>query len=719
MQPNRPAAADQKATASSRLPGKPKRLVPLGPLFALLTLALGSAGLLIPRQSELVKRLVEDGRHDRALALVGESVNGTDTALAAPTASNLVQVLLDSADHDFDEAARLRVDALVRITDDPAGVRKVLLDRRRILPHGLLPTLLDHLAVRAVHAGDPALAVSIYDDLQTLQPLTLEQTEKRVAACRFSGDPRAALESVSRYLEANRLPFTQLPEELRMTTIALHRELNEGGKAFDLLSDEFKATLDPTQRHELVELITTVAAQSNRLSDSLPILQDYLANSLAGASGWRELLTRTSADPADDDFRRFGGLLAQHLEWNNQTSEAFDLYRKLAAMGDLVSLDRCVTIYPWVDRQEDLTDLLEAMVPVAERETYTLLLGRLQAERGKFAEAEKIYRTELAGTHAADASVWSELGGILNAQDRFDEALETYLTALKLDPERHDIRIRLARLHVTLGNHSAALLAYRELPDDAHDRKTREDYGMIAKSLDLPRDFIRAIQLKIAAEPKSEPGHYLDLADAWDSLAEPASVETALQDGLKQFPGSAPLLLRLSDHLFMQGERERVFDLLVKSDRITDKRFASRILSVGYELGRFEETLRLVAKLPEEWSPSERLDLASLHEETGDIEGALSQYRLAPGAEVEVARIEAELSFLRGDIEGAARLQARYLELTEEPDFEGWTFMGDLQRALGKTAEADASYQKALEHLKIQLAKEPAPARQPAVATAR
>lgn len=686
---------------------RPRPLVPLAPLLAVLTLALGLAGLLIPRQGELVSRLVKDGRHDRALALVGESVGGGQASDSPPTPANLVTVLLDSADQHFDEAAIQRIDALVRITDDPAGVRKVLFDRRRILPHGLLPTLLDHLATRAVHLGNPALAVSLFGDLETLQGLDLDQTGRCVAACRFAGQPRAALDVISRYLEANRLPFTQLPEDLRMTTIALHREVNEGSKAFDLLSEEFKATLDPAQRHELVELLTTVAAQSDRLPDSLPLLQDYLASTDAGRKDWTELLGRNPSSPSDADFLRFGKILARHLEWNNRTSESFDLYRRLAAMGDLESLDRCLTIYPWVDRQDDAADLLEALAPVKGREAYTLLLARLQAERGRFREAETIYRAELAGAHAGDATVWAELGGILDAQDRFDETLAAYRRALDLSPERHDIRIRLARLHVTLGNHAAALLAYRKLPAEAHDRKTREDFAMIAKSLDSPRDFIHAVQLKLDAESVADPGHYLDIADAWDSLAEPGSVETSLREGLKRFPGNAPLTLRLADHLSVAGRPEEAFELLTRSQKLADKRFSSRILSLGIDLGRPEETIRLVAKLPEDWSPSERIDLANLHEELGDVEGALAQYRLAGEADVEIARIEAEQRHHRGDHAGAAEAQARYLSLLREPDAEGWTFLGDLYHLLNRAPEAEAAYQKALEHLKLQLAREP------------
>lgn len=692
-------------------------------LFALLILALGLAGVLIPRQSELVKRLMADGRHDRALAIVGEGmiaavdpITGEPVALEASPA-NLVRVLLDSIDHDFDETSRVRIDALVAMTDDPGGVLEVLNERRRVIPGPLMVQLLDHLATRAVQTGDPRLAVSIFHQLEELTPLTLEQTRDLVAACRYAGDPRSALDAISRHLHQTQSPFTQLPDDLRSLTIALHRELNEGGRAFDLLSEEFKATLDPAQRESLVELITTVAAQSERLADSLPILKEYVADTAAGKLGWRELGNREDPADEDHDFQKFAPLLAQHLEWSHRTSEAFDLYRKLAILGDIEALDRCVTIYPWVDRQEDLTELLEATVPVVQRERYTLLLGRLQAERGHFAEAEAIYREELAGKHAGDPGVWFEFGAILDAQERFDECLSAYQAALELDDARHEVRVKLARLHVILGNYPAALLAYRKLPAEAHDRKTREDYSMIARSLDAPRDFIEAVRLKIDAEPVVEADTYLDMADAWESLADYESVEKTLREGMTRHPESTTLRLTLADFFSKQGRNSDAFELLAEQAKPGDKRFASRLLSLGYETERFEETLRLVTASDLHWSPTERLDLASLYEETGDTATALAHYRETEGGEASAARLEAEIAFARGDIDGALRRHRQFLDLLTEPDYEAWTFYGDLQRAAGHSSEAEEAYRTALEQLKLQISAQPPAVNTPPVAT--
>lgn len=722
---HRPYHPGNRYASTRQRRGGSGKLVSMKWLLALLVIALGLAAYLIPRQAELVKRLMQDGRHERALALVGEGVmipqgasGEVENGPVQASPADLAKVLLDSIDHDFDEASSVRIDTLVQMTDDPAGLRNELMQRRHLIPGPLMIQLLDHLATRAVQTSEPGLAVKIYEDLAEIHPLDLEQTRDCVAANRYAGNPRGALDTISAYLHREQLPFTQLPDDLRDLTVSLHRELNEGSIAFDLLSEEFKATLDSEERESLVELITTVAAQSARLNDSLPILEDFLSKTEAGGKDWRSLASPDHAGADDEDFLKFAPMLAQHLEWNSQTDKAFAYYRKLAALGQLDALDRCVTIYPWIDRQGDVTDLLQALVPVVEGERYTLLLARLEAERGEFAAAETIYRDQLSGKHADDATVWADLGDTLDAQDRFEEALDAYRSALEIDNERHDIRVRLARLHVTLGNHPAALLAYRKLPDDAHDRKTREDYAMIAKSLDAPRDFIHAVQLKIDADPAhTEPGAYLDIADAWESLAEFDVVEKTLRDGMTAFPKSAALRLQLADFLTKQGRREDAFDELVTAQRSTDKRFASRLLSLGYETGRFQQTLELVTGKDLRWSPAERFDLASLYEETGNVTAALAQYQQAEGGEADTARIEAEMAFGRGDVAGALARQKQFLDLLTEPDYEAWTFYGDLFRAAGRTPEAENAYRTALEHLKQQIAEKPV--ERPSVATLR
>lgn len=696
-----------------------QRLFPLGWLFGLLLFALGLAGLMIPRDAELVERLLEDGRHERALALVGATVaveqadQPEDTAAVpdAATAADLLTTMLDALPAAASEADVARLDTLVRIVDDPAAVHAVLTGKLGRLPAAARPALLEALAGRALQTGDPALAARVYSEIDAIQPLSLDRLRRMILACRYSSQQRLALESVSRYLSRNRLPFTQLPADLRDLTVALHREVNEASQAFDLLSEEYRANLDPDHRQDLVELLTTTAAQSNRLNDTLPLLQDYLATTEAGRLNWSRLAARPQPHPTDGAFLKYGKLLAQFLEWNNQVENAFVLYRKLALLGDTESLDRCVVVYPWIDHQLEVTELLETLVPVKGRDAYTLLLARLLVERPDLEKAEAIFRSELKKPeHARDPEIWAELGNVLDVQNRFEEARDTFRVTLDLDPGRHDVRVRLARLHVTLGNYMAALLAYRKLPDDAHDRKTREDYGMLAAALDAPEDVVKATQLKIANETTAEADRYLDIADTWDSLARPDSVVTALEEGLKRLPESRVLKLRLADHLATMGRLSDAFDLLAASRHFDDPRFASRLLSLGNETGRFEETLALVqsapaAAEPAAWSPTERLELAALYEETGDIPRALEIYRSTEAGTVDALRLGAEVAYLEGRVEDALSLQRRYLAETGDSDYEALTFLGDLLHAAGDAPAAEAAYRRALDAFKAQLAK--------------
>ena len=102
------------------------------------------------------------------------------------------------------------------------------------------------------------------------------------------------------------------------------------------------------------------------------------------------------------------------------------------------------------------------------------------------------------------------------------------------------------------------------------------------------------------------------------------------------------------------------------------------------------------------------MDLAGLYESAENYPTSLSHYKMAGEyGKIDAIRVEAELTFQKGDITGAAKLQSTYLSMAKEPDFEGWTFMGDLQKMLGNSSAAEIAYNKALEELKLQMISPP------------
>ena len=695
-------------------PGEaPPRVFRLPVVLGLMLLAIGLAWFLIPRQYELVGRLVEDGRHERALALVEKTMAGQfdpDSAAGEDardaTAAELVRILIDTHTGSFDEVTLAKIEAVAMATSDPAGVREVLDQRGATLPKDAHARLLERLAVRAVQTGDPSLGADIYEEMAEIHPLNLEQTRHFVESSRFSASPKRALQGISAYLETYRIPFTQLPEDLRRLAVSLHREVNEVSEAFDLLSEEFKATLDPVSRKDMIELLNTLAAQSNRIEDSLPLLMDYLNSTDAGARGFADLASRQEPHPSDADFLLYGKTLALHLEWNSRTSDAFELYRKLALLGDLESLDRCVTIYPWISRQGEITDLLAALGPVSERPQYTLLLARFEAERGDLDKAAEIFKSELEGEHARDAKVWMEYGDVLDARLQYAGARDAYRSAVSLDPRLYKLRIKLARLHVTLGDYDAALLEYRQLTDRQHDRKTREDYAMLADALGATTDFTAAMRLKLASDSQADASYYLDIAESFETGGDFARGESCLLEGIEKYPKSRALALRLSDHYAEHGEKEKAFALVARAEWIKDNRVTSRLLSLGYETSKCDEALALMKTSgvkDAELTQAERLDLAAINEEAGELDRAIELFGSTKGGEGDAVRLRAERAYLSGNIQEAWSLQKQYIDATETPDYEAWTVMGDLHRAIGRTTDAEVAYQNALDQLKVQL----------------
>lgn len=92
--------------------------------------------------------------------------------------------------------------------------------------------------------------------------------------------------------------------------------------------------------------------------------------------------------------------------------------------------------------------------------------GRLLHERGRFGEAEQVYRRALRDHDPADPTLLFNLGVLLEDQGRDDEALVVYEQVVALDHSFADAHFNLARLHEAAGNDKDCLRhlsAYRRL----------------------------------------------------------------------------------------------------------------------------------------------------------------------------------------------------------------------------------------------------------------
>ena len=70
-----------------------------------------------------------------------------------------------------------------------------------------------------------------------------------------------------------------------------------------------------------------------------------------------------------------------------------------------------------------------------------IYLGSILAAQGQLAEAEQVHRRGAACKECRVDEAWHNLGLVLRAQGRYDEALACFETALKLDPQYKAARL--------------------------------------------------------------------------------------------------------------------------------------------------------------------------------------------------------------------------------------------------------------------------------------
>ncbi len=140
-------------------------------------------------------------------------------------------------------------------------------------------------------------------------------------------------------------------------------------------------------------------------------------------------------------------------------------------------------------------------------------LTNLYMKSGRLGEAEPLLR-RLAAERPDDAGLHLQLGRVLAAQGKKDDAIAELQTALKLAPADADAQRDLADLYASAGKNDLAETAYRALvtahPNDA------ELHRGLGKALLLQKKFPQAQQEFLAAVrlKRDWPDVYVDLAFA-------------------------------------------------------------------------------------------------------------------------------------------------------------------------------------------------------------
>jgi tetratricopeptide (TPR) repeat protein len=169
------------------------------------------------------------------------------------------------------------------------------------------------------------------------------------------------------------------------------------------------------------------------------------------------------------------------------------------------------------ERQKDFpaaeTEYKKALALDPHSTEATIGLTNVYMKSNRLADAEPLLR-RLAGERPEDAGLHAQLGRVLAAEGKKDDAIVELLAAVKLAPNDSAAQRDLADLYADAGKHDLAEAAYRPLvaaqPNDA------ELHHALGKALLMQKKFSEAQQELITAVRlnRDAPDAYVDLAFA-------------------------------------------------------------------------------------------------------------------------------------------------------------------------------------------------------------
>ena len=702
----------------TRAPSIAQPIVSMRHVGAIAVLCAAGALALVPKRSELYERLVRDGDQARALELAAAERQAAADAVAQaqelPPDEIIATAFADPAaltGLNTDPAARARlVDALARSADLEASYKQ-LVDHAGSLQSAACDELLRALADTALAHNQPELAARFYAEFLRAHPETSPAlAAQMVRSFRFNGQPAQALAYLSSWIDARDGAAIDVPADLRLLHVNLLLENNRPRPAFDAVKAlwEREAAVGAVSE-ATVDLAVKIAGYADRSGDLRPLLAAWVNAQPLGQATWEDVrdAARTPGSAllaGRDSFLRWGHLTAQWSEWNDEPQAAFDLYRRLAVLGDAHALGRCEDLWPGLSMQLSWMELLRVVVPVPDKPDYTLALARQLGLAAEYDEAEHWYHAWLS-THPADVDAFIELAALREERGDFEEALATYLRASQEQPDHLVLRKKIAALSIELRRFPVALRVYEGLTPEEHDPVTLENFALIAESTAKYADLRRALELRLPHLKPPKPADYIDLARACRLMDEEDDAMTVLERGLRALPGSQPLVLELASAYREADRLEEALTLLERPETRTSLEATALYIESACQLDAYDRALAFLGRGFERrfaFSDDTKLDAGHIYFNTGNAAEANALYSTVssdPATWPVLALARQRL----GDYAGAEAFQRRHLAAVTAPDPEGWIMLGDLCRQQGREADARSAYDHALALMKQKL----------------
>ena len=229
----------------------------------------------------------------------------------------------------------------------------------------------------------------------------------------------------------------------------------------------------------------------------------------------RAATTLKPTDPVEEGQARAWLALARLLE-SNKPDEALQAYRKASALTPK-DPEPHLSAGLLHERQKQFSDAeaeYKAVLAIDPHSSEAVIgLTNIYMKSNRLSEAEALLR-KLASERTEDAGIHLQLGRVLIAEDRKDDAIVEMQTALKLAPADADAQRELVDLYASAGKNDLAEGVYRTLlatqPNDAELHRGLGQSLLRQKKFAAAQDeLLTAVRLK-----RDSPDVYVDLAFA-------------------------------------------------------------------------------------------------------------------------------------------------------------------------------------------------------------
>ncbi|MBL9115474.1 MAG: hypothetical protein JNJ83_10755 [Verrucomicrobiaceae bacterium] len=703
--------------------GEP-RVVPVKLLVLIVCLSLLGSYLLVPDQSQLVERLMMDQQYSRIQDMLRSSLGNEDGVDAESlqklgserlaSLSNLLRltpreqvqtIFAAGRPLTYDRFTHAVTLAAVKYVDVMTPEQAWALIGKQVdrIPPGYLADLTSVLAHNALATGKPDVAARVLAKSAELPQATPVQAREMVQAFRWSGKAAEGALHLRRWLEARPdLASSLSPDMMELRDLGLQVALEGGspGDALDFQIMGLKAIPQTTAISEpQIKVAMSLATQSSRTGDVVPWLKRFIEGLPEHKLDWRSLPQQKVSSP--DKFATYATWLtkyAQYSDWSSGFDTAFDAHFRLAACGEVPSLDRCLALADFLGRIEELADLLQFTSITDQRPELQPKLAAFLANLGRDEEALPIYQKWVTD-HPEDAEAAHDLGCLLEDMGREEDALLAFANAVKVHPEHVASIKKLAESCIRAGKHANALQLYAGLPEKAHDHATLENYALLAESLDQHDQLFRAQVLTTRQTDVTTVEPYLAIAETASYLENPEPAIAELEKGLQRFPSSPALRVAIGTVWLRDlTNPERCYAAL-KHDSVKQSfEGVTLLIEIGALLPNPPDLLAFLGSdIENKFSlpPQSRLELAVLSHRCGDVARAERLFATVPEEGRGLAYL-AEAKTQLGELDDAIRLMNRYLEGNSRATSEDWIALGELFEQTGRADEADHAFQQSL-----------------------